>query len=352
MSYREYQPNSGLYVWQKPNLTPNNIQNNIKLAMFDLDGTLIFAPKALYPNNQTKIPLELQWIWLPNRENILQQYKQQGYTLICLTNQKSGPKTLPINLTKLNDFFTKSPIDLLLAATQDNHYRKPSPDLYQAVLTILNLNKNNIANTSFFCGDAAGRPGDFSDSDLQLVNNINANYYNNQQYIKFYTPQQIFAINPINPSVKPELIILVGMPGSGKTTLAQHIAKQTPTKNWFILDSEQPVNVDQGTIIPINRLFKTMPQQHNAIKQALQQGRSIIIAMTNPSTEKRAKFIETAKQVNSNIDVRIIWLMRDGSGFNKLRVKPVPTIAYSTYFKYLDIPSLTDDKVLVEYIWF
>jgi len=142
------------------------------------------------------------------------------------------------------------------------------------------------------------------------------------------------------------------MPGSGKTTLAQHIAKQTPTKNWFILDSEQPVNVDQGTIIPINRLFKTMPQQHNAIKQALQQGRSIIIAMTNPSTEKRAKFIETAKQVNSNIDVRIIWLMRDGSGFNKLRVKPVPTIAYSTYFKYLDIPSLTDDKVLVEYIWF
>ena len=43
--------------------------------------------------------------------------------------------------------------------------------------------------------------------------------------------------------------------------------------------------------------------------------------------------------------------MGDGHGYNKLREKPVPTIAYSVYYKNLDEPTVATDGVpVVEYM--
>ena len=71
---------------------------------------------------------------------------------------------------------------LLLAALDNDHFRKPGVGF---MTLIQKYYPNFDLNTSFFCGDAAGREGDFSDSDRQFAANAS---------LPFLTPEEFFTI--------------------------------------------------------------------------------------------------------------------------------------------------------------
>ena len=66
-------------------------------------------------------------------------------------------------------------------------------------------------------------------------------------------------------------------------------------------------------------------------------GNNIVIDCTNPGQNRRNEFYDIAKRNNYNIIT--IYFERDGRGWNKLRTKPVPTIGYRMYYKYLVEPT-------------
>lgn len=62
--------------------------------------------------------------------------------------------------------------------------RKPSDGMFVQLLMDLGITRDSISfEDSFFCGDAAGRPGDHSDCDKGLASSLG---------VKFYTPEQYF----------------------------------------------------------------------------------------------------------------------------------------------------------------
>ena len=83
------------------------------------------------------------------------------------------------------------------------------------------------------------------------------------------------------------------------------------------------------------------------VNTALKNGENIVVDTTNPSrSEKisdtgrkiagRDEFYRLAEEAGFRIVV--IYFLKDGYGWNKLRSKKVPDIIYHSYFKNLDSP--------------
>ena len=62
-------------------------------------------------------------------------------------------------------------------STADDKYRKPNIGMWETLSKMIDI------KSAFYIGDAAGRKGDFSDSDLKFAENIE---------IQFYVPEEIF----------------------------------------------------------------------------------------------------------------------------------------------------------------
>jgi len=82
----------------------------------------------------------------------------------------------------------------ILGATFKDEFRKPSTGMWNYFLRELNTNMDVDKTSSFFCGDAAGRPKtattpkDFSADDLKFANNVG---------LKFHTPDSLFLNKPM-----------------------------------------------------------------------------------------------------------------------------------------------------------
>jgi len=81
-----------------------------------------------------------------------------------------------------------------LAATDNDIYRKPSPEMWRYFVHELNEGVKVDTDLSFYCGDAAGRPKtnskpkDFSDGDLKFA--INAK-------LPFFVPEDMLGGSPV-----------------------------------------------------------------------------------------------------------------------------------------------------------
>lgn len=290
--------NSGLYMYK------GNTGKNV--AAFDLDDTIIRTIRGKFPKD------EHDWKFLPNRLYMLNKYKNDGYTLAIFTNQKYKGKKLVIALSRINNVITAlleygiNPY--VYVATEDNMYRKPNVGMW----TFTNISE------SFYVGDAAGRPQDHSDSDINFAKNIG---------LKFYTPEEIFPQNEIMIPQTRTMFIFVGMPGSGKTT--------------FYNERLAPV----GYIHANKDKLKTQDKVIKVVTNALLTGKSVAVDSTGASAETRRDIIMLALQYQ--VPTMIIYFVRDGHGWNALREKPVPEIAYSKYYKNLVEPKLGADGVPV-----
>ena len=158
---------------------PENYNSQIEIiACYDLDWTLV-KPKsgAKFPKNTTDN------IIMNNRVNTLKKQIAAGYTIVIFSNQKvTNRESITFKIDRMNHiislFKNYGLAPIILMAIADDHYRKPEIGMLNELFQFF----PNV-KAGFYCGDAAGRPGDFSDSDLKFAENAKMN---------FYTPEKIF----------------------------------------------------------------------------------------------------------------------------------------------------------------
>ena len=283
------------------------------VAAFDLDWTLTYNEKHLFPKEVDDIKI------FPNRRKILEDILKIGYNIVIFTNQKSRTKEeKQRKVDRITTFIKELKLPVFVyISTQDDVYRKPNTGMWN-----LFTNGKNIKNI-IFVGDAMGRLQDFSDSDKVFAENINAQ--------KIYSPEDFFGRAPVPDVFKPrhEIVIFVGMPGSGKSSYY----------NKYLTDH---INIEQDKLITRQKVLKQL-------NISLKTGDSIVINATNPSQEDREEFYK--KALEHNYKITVLYFLINGTGFNKLREKPVPTIVYHKYFKKLDPPTIENTPGNLFYIY-
>lgn len=292
----------------------NNI-NNINYAIFDFDWTLV------KPKNNRKFPIKIEdWQYLRNSvKETVQKYKLTHH-IVIVTNQTKAWKVDQIKLV-VEDLELTNDATIIIGFTT----HKPDTSLF--LKTFPNFEEND---NSFFVGDAAGRLNDFSDSDKQFAKNLK---------IKFILPEEIFPLDTIEsnininiPSMK-EVIIMIGYPGSGKTTICKDIFEK---HNYHIVSGD---------------IFKTSSKM---IKDAIKHlDTSIVFDSTAGTKEKRLEFIQFAQKYN--LPVRALWVqtpMDVSMERNKQRAlisgSKIPDVVYYVYRKNFDEPNEDEGFILVK----
>lgn len=152
-----------------------------RIAAFDWDSTLVspISPGLKFSNNPA------HWRWFNDKVvPRLRELHAQGYRLCVFSNQAGTPckweSTLPLQrrLDHFLEMIPDVPVTVMVALKRDE-YRKPSTGMWDMLVGDTPIDMEQ----SFFVGDAAGRPGDFADSDLKFARAAG---------LRFLTPEQAF----------------------------------------------------------------------------------------------------------------------------------------------------------------
>lgn len=278
-----------------------NLKSFSKIASFDYDHTLV------RPLENRKFPKdENDYMWLlPTIPDVLQNLYSEGYLVVIFTNQSKEWKKKHIT-----NSLSVLQIPILVMIAFDEKLYKPNKHLFNSLGEFLDI----LTTESFFVGDALGREGDFSDSDLQFAKNVG---------LKIYSPEEFFKIENKKISIEifeKEVVIMVGYPGSGKSTICSEYFS-----NYGICSGDE---------------LKTVPKLIKKAVQFINTGKSVVIDATNSSKEKRKKYVDLA--LLHNYSVRCIWVNTDqitSYDRNRKRTNVVPKIAYSVYNKHFEEPS-------------
>lgn len=260
---------------------------NSKIAAFDLDSTLIKTKSGHKFSKDT-----CDWMWFyPCVPNTLKQYYQKGYRILIITNQGGIKKdvlklhTFQTKIESISKELTKHNVHFeVFCAPNNDVFRKPFP-------TMLSGLSMEFTKESFYCGDAAGRASDFADTDYKFAFNVTLKFYTPERLflhdrtsngvMNFDTPDQLSSLDYVYEpySDKPELILMVGYPGSGKSYLANHIKVQALMLN-------EPIRVH---ILSLDD-YKTHARLNGVIMQYLKIRESIIIDNTNLARADRLRY--------------------------------------------------------------
>ena len=301
----------------------DNGSPSYKIAMLDLDGTLVTSANAKrYTDNDST-----NWVYLGPISEQLQRLWVDGWTIAIMTNQSRFNNNTAARIENIRQDLenrnTWSPF--VFIATSDDIYRKPQSGMLSLLIGLLGTDSSNISSI-FMCGDGVGLtdpypPYRWTSTDRDLAASLG---------ITFIRPLELFGTNfdSVVGRDQQEMIILVGNAGSGKSTIASHLA----TQNYIVCSGD---------------ILKTQSKMLQTLRTNLQFGRSVVIDATNPSSDKRATYINLAKEFS--ISVRILWLIRDGRPWNSLRCTPVPEVAYGVYSKKFVRPTTNEAPVEIIY---
>lgn len=319
-----------------------------KYALFDLDGTLITPRDGFSPPEYSKSP-EPNYIFL-GKEKIMttfQELRSLGYTLAIISNQPNfNPNVKKRFIAIQKDFQNTlgwSP-DICICISQK--YQKPSTKIMKLFPGFFTVNSESKSSESFFCGDAVGKddpypPYRWSNVDLRFAQNLNLNFIRPIELFEHYTPKSVN---------HQELIVMMGMPGSGKSRLAYEF--ELGSFNF----PNSYINCETDMMPNYDRKFTLECVENN-----LQVGKSVIANANNPSRANRKEFIDIARKYH--IPVRIFWFIRDGRAFNSLRgkepktedsevfyhSKPVPKSAFDRYVSLFEDPTKDGEELEIIY---
>jgi bifunctional polynucleotide phosphatase/kinase len=295
----------------------NKAQLKAKIAAFDYDHTLVC------PKDGKTMPSNVEdWQWLyPNIPDELKRLNEEGFSVVIFTNQSKPWKVIQIQYVMQT---LQIPVFIVVASDKCDY--KPNPILYDVLVGSAKVTKEQ----SFFVGDALGGKGDWADSDKVFAQNIE---------FKCYSPEKMFApkqetveISGVNLSDAKQVVIMVGYPGSGKSTIAKKIC-----------ENEQFVLI-QGDV------HKTSPKMIKAALPSVKEGKSVVFDATNSSSKKRSEYLEFAKKHNMKVVcVHMTTSLEVSYKRNKERdpENQVPKIAYSVYTKHFENPSLEEGFELI-----
>ena len=293
-----HNPTKGAFI---VNCVVNNIEpfGSSKIAAFDLDSTVIKVKSLTKSGTRRKFPQDYDdWeLWNDQVKSKLNELVKEGYKIVIFTNQAGKKFDKKQFAQKVRNISSKIGVPMqVYGCTEDGYCRKPSIGMWK-ILERHNDNHPVDMSSSFYVGDAAGREGDFADSDFKFALNLGLKFYVPDNFFikgnsnRFSKPLPVHPLSlpvdnntEVHPKDTQELIILVGAPASGKSTLA------TKFKKYAIACQDQ---------------LKTKKKVLSLIDESLEKGLSVIVDRKNPRIEDRAEFIEFAKKYN--VPVRIIW---------------------------------------------
>jgi bifunctional polynucleotide phosphatase/kinase len=279
-----------------------------KMASFDYDWTIV------NPKDGKTFPSSIDdWVWLyPEVPEKIKQYHEDDYMIVIFTNQSKEWKREQIKMV-----MEQLEIPLFIVIAMDKTEYKPNPMIFETV-----FGKIVDKEKSFFVGDALGRKSDFSDSDKVFAENIG---------VKCYSPEDVFTNKtdafelPVIPlSDIPEIIIMVGYPGSGKSTIARNICKN---EKYILISGD---------------IYKTPGKMRKAAREYILKSKSIVFDATHGSHKKRKEFIEFGEKYYCEVTcVHVATSLEVSYKRNKSRCveEQVPKIAYSVYKKYYNEPN-------------
>ena len=198
-------------------------------------------------------------------------------------------------------------------------FRKPRTGIWEFLTKHSNEGRKIDLSNSFYCGDAAGRikkvsdgKKDFSCSDRLFALNLTLKFWTPEQHFLGKYSIEKFKLPDFNPkdlesryenigdnvsqqlsflleknsknttliSIKPEVILMVGVQGSGKSTVARHwLSKAEP--GYVVLSNDNLGGRD-----------KTLA----ALRGNLKAGNSCVIDNTHVDVEARRKFLDVANE--------------------------------------------------------
>jgi bifunctional polynucleotide phosphatase/kinase len=281
------------------------------IYLFDLDDTIIKTKSG-----KTFSISSNDWEFLDKNivTKINKLYDNNNFIGI-ITNQKGLKSELLINIwiKKINDILKTLKIHVIFASTTDNRYRKPMPgslDQINNKYFLANKIKFTEKSKKYYIGDALGRDGDHSDTDLKFAknckfiikspetffnldnkNNKGSITYPNLQYYSKKEEDDIInkLFNVISKNIndnKKILIMCIGLPACGKTYVRNIILKKF---NEFKYTNNDDINEYKNN--KNNKNFnKLIIDNKNLLNNNF-----IIDDNTNFNDKKRNKYLEEFK---------------------------------------------------------
>ena len=337
----------------------NDFKPGKKLLSFDLDDTLTKLEKKKGKSKDESSPITFAFE-INIIKSKLDKYQKKDYVFAIMSNQngitQEHVKEVDFK-NKIDKIFNeelKYPFAIMCAKDKD-YYRKPCPGMLE--IFIKNFNQNQELNTDecIYVGDAAGRKksktykrNDFSDSDYKFALNCQ---------FKFYTPEEFFLnekseypkiVNKLhdydknnNDHIKydsssnfKEAIILIGSPGSGKSTF---------TENTLVLKGYVRINQD---------ILKTKEKVIKCMVDNIKKGQKIVIDCTNPQKIGRNEYINICKKNNYPVRAFVFQVSKELAmhlnnlrAINKIRKHysgHVNNIPIHAFFKNYQEPELSE----------
>jgi bifunctional polynucleotide phosphatase/kinase len=318
-------------------------EHDKRIYMFDLDSTLV------YENIIGGIP-----------EYVVKGIRAIAqYPLVIFTNQlgiSKGHCTLDSVVAKIEKFISATGVNpYVYISLADDKYRKPHVGMFKLfVKKYLQMRSADAIATynMIFCGDAAGRETDFSDSDRKFAINCGIDFVTPEVFFKIRSAsdaEEKYEIGGYNPymymdsmsrltpqpnriALGPcEMIIMVGPPSCGKSSFV------TGELSGY-------VRVNQDTL-------KTRQKCLRVTKEACMYGLNIVIDNTNPSPSVRKQYIDIALSVHEKYkyNIRCVYMnvpidfARHLSNYRvELGGKSIPAVAYGIYMKNFEYPTLKE----------
>lgn len=206
---------------------------------FDLDFTLV------KPHGKRRHPKDADdWEYLPNVREVLEAMAL-NYNIVIFTNQATRrPKIIK---KRIENIVKDLGIAVQVYVAMDhNIFRKPSTGMYD-FWKEQNTKDSGKATLRLFVGDAAGRPGDFSDSDYGFARNTDTSFITPEEYFNPQgdAPEGKPAILP-RPDIKPQIctklpetdiLLIVGYPNTGQEEIRMfnypdHVVKYARHKTF------------------------------------------------------------------------------------------------------------------------
>jgi bifunctional polynucleotide phosphatase/kinase len=282
-----------------------------KLAIFDFDHTIV------KPKDGRTFPKDADdWIYV--RESVPQIMKKyaKDYQIVIQTDQSQIWKIDMIRNVVAD--LSIEPVTAIIGFK----IKKPETALFESVFPTFNKEK------SFYVGDAAGRQGDWSDKDLIFSQLLG---------VKFKSPEEVFPLPEIQIPQKvvakntKEVVIMVGYPGSGKSTIAKSLA------GYHVVNGD---------------VHKTVKAMISDAEKHVGQS-SIVFDSTAGTKAKRAEYVKFAQ--NHALPVRTIWVktsIDESMERNKQRAlkgeTKIPVIAFYMYRKNFEEPDESEGFSLVQ----
>lgn len=286
--------------------TDSNIEHRSKIAGFDLDGTLIKTKSGnVFPKDIN------DWeIWHSTVLKELVNLNDTGFKVCIFTNQKGiqmGKVSLSAFKGKIQKICSRIGITMQVFISLGSlNFRKPYIGMWNLLETSFNGNVKVDRLNSIYVGDAAGRVrtkerlrSDHSLSDRLFAINLNVNFFTPEQFFLKKKKIEEFSMPVFDPSIilnksldlfqpvdtkfpiaQSELLVMVGPPASGKSTISLQLSNQ------------------HGYVIVNQDILKTWQKCFEHASELLDLKKRVIIDNTNRDLETRQRYIKLAKDKN------------------------------------------------------